>query len=125
MGRLRPLADGARLAAGKPDVKPTCVTFNGGSGGDGSIPRRQRVGLSNRTGHGWPDIVFSENANDGPVAGASSVQLPGHPRLITGSSLMQYSTTLFRCGWPLCMMGKKLECLRNDLGFDVLWVTCL
>jgi hypothetical protein len=116
--------DSARLAMvhawqqANPSVKLDVVTFDGGSGGDGSI--QSMVGLSNRTGHGWPDIVFSENANDVQSLGQAPFNFPAtlNNGLVSNAILNNFTTGVN----DPCMIGKKLECLRNDLGFDVLWV---
>ena len=52
-----------------PSVKLDIVTCDAGANGAGSI--ESKVALSNRVGHGWPDIVFSARGKRRPKARAS------------------------------------------------------
>src|SRR5438094_330399 len=45
-----------------PNVKVTKVVFDGD--GNGATDLQTKIQLWNRTGSGWPDVVFSEQAND-------------------------------------------------------------
>jgi hypothetical protein len=100
-----------------PSYKLDIVTFDGGANGDGSI--EEKVALANRVGHGWPDIVFSEEQNDVQKLGYPPFNFPAVlNNLVPSSVLNNYAAGAL----SPCMVGKKLECLRNDLAFDVLWV---
>ncbi len=124
-GKLTIWTDSARLpmvklyAKDHPKVKVDIVTFDGGANGDGSV--ESKIALFNRVGHGWPDIIFSEEANDVQRLAApqfdnfASVLNKG---LVSTSVLKNYATGAL----APCMVGGKLECLRNDMAFDVLWV---
>src|SRR5208282_2893652 len=57
-----------------PSVKIDLVTFDGGDNGSGSI--ESKVSLFNRVGHGWPDIVFSGEANDVQKLGLPPFSFP-------------------------------------------------
>lgn len=116
--------DAARLpmvkayAKAHPSIKLDVVTFDGGANGSGSI--ESKVALFNRVGHGWPDIVFSTEQNDVQTLGASPFKFPAtlNKGLVSTSILKKYTSGAL----APCYMGTKLECLRNDLAFDVLWV---
>ena len=57
-----------------PNVKVDLVTFDAGANGSGSI--ESKVALFNRVGHGWPDIVFSGEANDVQKLGVAPFNFP-------------------------------------------------
>ena len=68
-----------------PNVKVTKVIFDGD--GNGATDLQTKIQLWNRTGNGWPDVIFSEQAND-PVwmgqkpfdfASRPEEGLPGQP----------------------------------------------
>jgi ABC-type glycerol-3-phosphate transport system substrate-binding protein len=67
-GSLTVWVDSVRLPAAKlyakthPKVKLHIVTFDGDS--NGATTLQAKIQLWNRTGHGWPDIIFSEQIND-------------------------------------------------------------
>ena len=116
--------DAARLpmvkayAKAHPGIKLDVVTFDGGANGSGSI--ESKVALFNRVGHGWPDIVFSTEQNDVQTLGAAPFNFPAtlNKGLVPTSVIKNYAAGAL----APCYMGGKLECLRNDLAFDVLWV---
>ncbi len=101
-----------------PSVKLDVELGDAGANGDGSI--ESKVALANRVGHGWPDIVFSAEANDVQKLGAPPFNFPAvlNHGLVPSSVINNYATGAL----SPCMVGGKLECLRNDLAFDVLWV---
>ena len=101
-----------------PTVKLDVVTFDGGANGSGSI--ESKVALFNRVGHGWPDIIFSTEQNDVQKLGLPPFNFPAvlNKGLVPASVLNNYATGAL----APCYVGTKLECLRNDLAFDVLWV---
>jgi hypothetical protein len=117
--------DSARLPMVKlyakthPSVKVTIVTFDGGANGDGSI--ESKVALFNRIGHGWPDILFSEEAND--VQTLAQPQFDNFAAVLNKGLISKSVLSGYEPGTLApCMVGGKLECLRNDNAFDVLWV---
>ena len=73
-GSITVWVDAVRLPAAKayvkahPKVKVKIVTFDGD--GNGATTLQAKIQLWNRTGKGWPDVIFSEQAND-PVWMAS------------------------------------------------------
>src|SRR5271165_4819174 len=101
-----------------PNIKLNVTTFDGGANGSGSI--ESKVALFNRIGHGWPDIVFSTEQNDVQTLGAAPFNFPAtlNNGLVSTSVLKNYASGAL----SPCYVGKHLDCLRNDLAFDVLWV---
>ncbi len=102
-----------------PSIKIDLVTFDGGDNGSGSI--ESKVSLFNRVGHGWPDIVFSGEANDVQKLGTPPFNFPAvlnQGGLLPNGLLKGYAAGTLAD----CYIGGKLECLRNDVAFDVLWV---
>ena len=73
-GSLTVWVDAVRLPAAKayakahPNTKVKIVTFDGDA--NGATTLQAKIQLWNRTGKGWPDVIFSEQAND-PVWMAS------------------------------------------------------
>src|SRR5689334_14544743 len=67
-GSLTVWVDAVRLPVAKlyakthPKVHLHIVTFDGD--GNGATTMQTKIQLWNRTGHGWPDVIFSEQAND-------------------------------------------------------------
>ena len=116
--------DSARLASVKawekanPSVKLDVSTFDAGANGSGSI--EEKVALANRVGHGWPDIVFSAEQNDVQKLGYPPFSFPAvlNSGLVPSSIIKNYAAGAL----APCYIGTKLECLRNDMAFDVLWV---
>ena len=49
-------------AKAHPNLKLDIVTYDGD--GNGATSLQTKIQLWNRTGNGWPDVVFSEQAND-------------------------------------------------------------
>jgi len=67
-GSLTVWVDSVRLpvaqayAKAHPNVHLHIVTFDGD--GNGATTMQTKIQLWNRTGHGWPDVIFSEQVND-------------------------------------------------------------
>ena len=118
------LVDSARLAsvkaweAANPSIKLSVTTGDAGANGSGSL--EEKVALANRVGHGWPDIIFSAEQNDVQKLGYPPFNFPAvlNKGLVPNSVISNFATGAL----APCMVGKKLECLRNDMAFDVLWV---
>ena len=118
VGRLRPLANGEGLGKSLSQLQARHRDLRWGRQRLGSI--EEKVALANRVGHGWPDIVFSDEQNDVQKLGYPPFNFPAvlNNGLVPSSVLKNYAAGAL----SPCMVGKKLECLRNDLAFDVLWV---
>ena len=67
-GSLTVWVDAVRLPVAKlyakthPKVHLNIVTYDGD--GNGATTMQTKIQLWNRTGNGWPDIIFTEQAND-------------------------------------------------------------
>jgi ABC-type glycerol-3-phosphate transport system substrate-binding protein len=122
-GSLTVWVDSVRLPVAQayvkahPNVHVHIVTFDGD--GNGATTLQTKISLWNRTGSGWPDIIFSEQAND-PVWMAQAPFKFAAPikGLIPQSLLSQ---------WPApstaqCTINGMQYCLQDNLAQDVLWV---
>jgi len=114
--------DSARLPAAQAYVKEhpnqhvNVVTFDGD--GNGATTMQTKIQLWNRTGKGWPDVVFSEQVND-PVWMAKkpfefAAPLKGH---IADDLLSK---------WPApstaqCTVDGVQYCVQDNLAQVVLW----
>jgi ABC-type glycerol-3-phosphate transport system substrate-binding protein len=121
-GSLTVWVDAVRLPAAKayvkahPKVKVKIVTFDGD--GNGATTLQAKIQLWNRTGKGWPDVIFSEQAND-PVWMASKQFDFAAPvkGLIPAKMLAK---------WPApsrgqCTVGGREICVQDNLAQTVLW----
>ena len=67
-GSITVWVDAVRLPVAKPyakthpNVQVNIVTYDGD--GNGATTLQTKIQLWNRTGNGWPDVIFSEQAND-------------------------------------------------------------
>ena len=93
------------------------VTFDGDANGASRL--QTKIQLWNRTGSGWPDVIFSEQVND-PIWMAQPAFNFAEPvtGLIPQSLLRQ---------WPApstaqCTVNGKQVCVQDNLAQDVLWV---
>lgn len=120
-GTLTVWVDSSRLAAAKqyqkenPTVKMDIVTYDGDANGSNYL--RTKVSLFNRTGKGWPDVVFSSQNNETTWAVDQGFVAPLNKGLIPKAKLD---------GWAKgandpCTVNGTLYCLRNDLSQTVLW----
>src|SRR5687767_557155 len=120
-GKLTVWVDSTRLAAAQlyqkqnPSVPMDIVTYDGGANGSNYL--QTKVSLFNRTGSGWPDVVFSSQNNETTWAAQAKFTAPLNKGLIPQSLLD---------GWAPgandpCTVDGTLYCLRNDLSQTVLW----
>ena len=103
-------------AKAHPNVHVHIVTFDGD--GNGATSLQAKIQLWNRTGSGWPDVIFSEQVND-PVWMAQKPFDFAAPvtGLIPQSTLSQWpspSTTQ-------CTINGTQYCLQDNLAQVVLW----
>ena len=99
-----------------PNVKIDLVTYDGDANGDGTM--QTKTALFNRVGHGWPDVIFSEQNIDIASLGDSQLHYAGALNgLVPQSIINGYA----KGALADCYVGTQLLCLRNDLAFDVLW----
>jgi ABC-type glycerol-3-phosphate transport system substrate-binding protein len=122
-GSLTVWVDAVRLpvaqayARAHPSVHVHIVTFDGDANGATSL--QTKIQLWNRSGNGWPDVIFSEQVND-PVWMAKPPFSFAEPvkGLIPQSLLSK---------WPApstaqCTVNGTQYCLQDNLAQDVLWV---
>jgi ABC-type glycerol-3-phosphate transport system substrate-binding protein len=122
-GSLTVWVDSVRLPAAQayakahPNVHVHIVTFDGDA--NGATTLQAKIQLWNRTGKGWPDVIFSEQVND-PVWMAQKPFDFAAPvtGLIKPSLLSQ---------WPApstaqCTINGTQYCVQDNLAQDVLWV---
>ncbi|MGQ4434167.1 MULTISPECIES: ABC transporter substrate-binding protein [unclassified Streptomyces] len=120
-GALTVWVDPTRLAAAKlyqklhPDVKLNIVTYDGDANGSNYL--QTKVQLFNRTGKGWPDVVFSSQNNEVTWAVDAHFAAPLNKGLVPAGTLGKFATGAN----DVCTVGGTVYCLRNDLSQAVLW----
>ncbi|MFD8725861.1 ABC transporter substrate-binding protein [Streptomyces sp. NPDC059629] len=120
-GALTVWVDATRVAAAKlyrqqhPGVKMDIVTYDGDANGSNYL--QTKVQLFNRTGKGWPDVVFSSQNNETTWAVDQNFAAPLNKGLIPESTLGQFA----KGANDVCTVGGTVYCLRNDLSQAVLW----
>jgi ABC-type glycerol-3-phosphate transport system substrate-binding protein len=122
-GSLTVWVDAVRLPVAKlyakkhPNVHLNIVTFDGD--GNGATTMQTKIQLWNRTGHGWPDVIFSEQANDPVWMGQKPFDFAMDLRGVFPKNLLK--------GWPApslaqCTVNGHLVCLQDNLAQEVLYV---
>ena len=122
-GSITVWVDAVRLPAAKAYVKAhknvqvKIVTYDGDA--NGATTLQAKIQLWNRTNSGWPDVIFSQQAND-PVWMA---QDPFN-YAATISDLMPDSVL---SGWPAtstaqCTVDGRQVCVQDNIAQVVLWV---
>ena len=120
-GTLTVWVDSSRLAAAQlyqkehPEAKMNIVTYDGDANGSNYL--QTKVSLFNRTGSGWPDVVFSTQNNETTWAVQAGFTAPLNKGLIPQSILDGWATG---ANAP-CTVDGTVYCLRNDLSQTVLW----
>jgi ABC-type glycerol-3-phosphate transport system substrate-binding protein len=122
-GSLTVWVDSVRLPAAKayaaahPNVHVKIVSFDGDANGAATL--QTKIQLWNRTGKGWPDVIFSEQVND-PVWMAMKPFEFAQPvkGLIPDDVLSK---------WPApstaqCTVNGTQYCVQDNLAQVVLWV---
>jgi len=115
--------DAARLPAAEayvkehPDLDVDVVTYDGD--GNGATTMQTKIQLWNRSGEGWPDVVFSQQVND-------PVWMAQEP-FDFAAPLEELIAEDVRSEWPetslaQCTVDGKLYCLQDNLAQVVLWV---
>ncbi|OXM69844.1 ABC transporter substrate-binding protein [Amycolatopsis vastitatis] len=115
--------DAARLpvaqayAKAHPQVHANIVTFDGD--GNGATTLQTKIQLWNRTGKGWPDVIFSEQVND-PVWMAQKPFDFAAPvkDLIPQDVLGQWPAS----STAQCTINGTQYCVQDNLAQVVLWV---
>jgi ABC-type glycerol-3-phosphate transport system substrate-binding protein len=107
-------------AKSHPNAKLNIVTYDGGAGGSNYLQTKMQ--LFDRTGSGWPDVVFATPTD------ATWATVPSKPGAIPFAAPLDESlvpqTTLtgFAKGsLEPCQYNGHTYCLRNDIAQVVLW----
>jgi multiple sugar transport system substrate-binding protein len=98
-----------------PTVKVKMVVYDGDANGSNSL--QTKVDLFDRTGSGWPDVVFSAESNEVSWAQPAGFTAPLNKGLIPSSTLSSFSTGAL----APCTVNGTVYCLRNDLAPTMLW----
>ncbi|MFF7559786.1 ABC transporter substrate-binding protein [Streptomyces pseudovenezuelae] len=120
-GALTVWVDATRMDAAKlyqqlhPEAKLDIVSYDGDANGSNYL--QTKVQLFNRTGKGWPDVVFSSQNNEASWAVDAGFAAPLNKGLVPGSTLGQFS----KGANDVCTVNGTVYCLRNDLSQAVLW----
>ena len=120
-GPLTVWVDSTRVPAAQayqkahPNVKLNIVTYDGDANGADTL--QTKVDLYDRTGSGWPDVVFSATDNETSWAVSAGFLAPLNEGLIPQATLSNFATGSLN---P-CTVNGKVYCLRNDLSQVVLW----
>ena len=121
-GSITVWVDAVRLPAAKayvkahPNVHVKVVTFDGD--GNGATTLQAKIQLWNRTGKGWPDVIFSEQAND-PVWMASKPFDYAAP--VSGLIPAKVLAGLPSPSRGQCTVNGKEICVQDNLAQIVLW----
>lgn len=122
-GSLTVWVDAVRLPVAKlyakthPKVHLKIVTFDGD--GNGATTLQTKIQLWNRTGKGWPDVIFSEQANDPVWMAQKPFEFALNLKGVFPANLLK--------GWPSpslaqCTVNGQLVCLQDNLAQEVLYV---
>ena len=122
-GPITVWVDAARLPVAKayaeahPNVKVDIVTYDGD--GNGATTMQTKIQLWNRTGNGWPDVVFSEQVNDPVWMAQKPFEFAAPLENLIPESL--------RSKWPApstaqCTVDGTQYCVQDNLAQVVLWV---
>ncbi|MEK6311720.1 MAG: extracellular solute-binding protein [Curtobacterium sp.] len=103
-----------------PSIKVKEVTYDGSANGSNSF--KTKMGLYDRAGKGWPDVVFSSQNNDASwasqkVGGKQAFAARLDKGLIPSSTLSNFTKGALN---P-CTVNGEVYCARNDLAQTVLW----
>lgn len=120
-GPLTVWVDSTRVPAAQaykkahPGVKLNIVTYDGDANGSNTL--QTKVSLYDRTGSGWPDVVFSAESNEVSWAQPAGFTAPLNKGVIPSSVLKNFSPGAL----APCTVNGTVYCLRNDLAPVVLW----
>jgi multiple sugar transport system substrate-binding protein len=120
-GKLTVWVDADRMPAAQlyqkqhPEVKMDIVSYDGDANGSNYL--QTKVSLFNRTGSGWPDVVFSSQNNETTWAVPAGFAAPLNKGLVPQATLDGWATG---ANTP-CTVDGTVYCLRNDLAQTVLW----
>ena len=96
------------------------VTYDGSANGSNSF--KTKIGLLDRAGSGWPDVVFSTQNNDAAWASQKTNGKQAFAAVLNKGLVPQNVLSGFTKGsLNPCTVDGKVYCLRNDLAQNVLW----
>ena len=96
------------------------VTYDGSANGSNSF--KTKIGLLDRAGSGWPDVVFSTQNNDAAWASQQTNGKQAFAAVLNKGLVPQDVLSGFTKGaLDPCTVNGKVYCLRNDLAQNVLW----
>jgi ABC-type glycerol-3-phosphate transport system substrate-binding protein len=100
-----------------PNVKVDIQTYDGD--GNGATTMQTKVQLWNRSGNGWPDVVFSEQVNDPVWMAQKPFEYAAPLKDLISSDLISK--------WPTastaqCTIDGQQYCVQDNLAQVVLWV---
>jgi ABC-type glycerol-3-phosphate transport system substrate-binding protein len=100
-----------------PELHVTVVTFDGD--GNGATSLQTKIQLWNRTGTGWPDVVFSEQANDPVWMAQKPFEFAAPVKGLISDDVLSK--------WPApstaqCTINGTQYCVQDNLAQVVLWV---
>jgi ABC-type glycerol-3-phosphate transport system substrate-binding protein len=122
-GDITVWVDSVRIPAAKayvaahPDVHVKIVTYDGDANGAATL--QTKIQLWNRTGKGWPDVIFSEQVNDPVWMAKKPFEFAAPVKgLIPDDKLSK---------WPApsraqCTIDGTQYCVQDNLAQVVLWV---
>jgi ABC-type glycerol-3-phosphate transport system substrate-binding protein len=122
-GSLTVWVDSVRLpvaqayAKAHPNVHVHIVTFDGDA--NGATTLQTKIQLWNRTGNGWPDVIFSEQVNDPVWMASKPFDFAAPVKGLIPQSLLSK--------WPApstaqCTINGTQYCVQDNLAQVVLWV---
>jgi len=122
-GSITVWVDAVRLPVAKlyvkthPKVHVKIVLYDGD--GNGATTMQTKIQLWNRAGKGWPDVVFTEQANDPVWMAQAPYNFAKNLKGVFPASLI--------AGWPApslsqCTVNGRLVCLQDNLAQEVLYV---
>jgi ABC-type glycerol-3-phosphate transport system substrate-binding protein len=122
-GPITVWVDAARLPVAQayvkehPTKKVTIVTFDGD--GNGATTMQTKIQLWNRTGKGWPDVIFSEQVQDPVWMAQKPFEFAAPIKDLIPANLLSQ--------WPApstaqCTINGTQYCVQDNLAQVVLWV---
>ncbi len=103
-----------------PGVPINVVTYDGSANGSNSF--KTKIGLLDRAGSGWPDVVFSTQNNDAAWASQQTNGKQAFAAVLNQGLVPNKILSGFTKGsLNPCTVEGKVYCLRNDLAQNVLW----
>ncbi|MFI6098088.1 ABC transporter substrate-binding protein [Lentzea sp. NPDC051213] len=119
-------ADSTRLPAveqyqkSHPDAKLNIVTYDGSA--DGSTYLQTKVQLFDRTGNGWPDVVFASPTDVTWASQPTNPQAKAFAAPLDADLVPQQTLDGFAKGsLEPCRFNGHTYCMRNDIAQVVLW----